>query len=84
MPRAGLEVYHVGRTQEIDAILHDIEMIGRAGASFASWWRTSTGGKELPAPDHPKLRNGEGLSVVDADLSPERRFPGRRGRAYHL
>ena len=34
VPRAGLEYITVGRTQEIAAILHDIEMIEEGGASF--------------------------------------------------
>ena len=34
VPRAGLEYITVGRTQEISAILHDVEMIGEGGASF--------------------------------------------------
>ena len=34
VPRAGLEYITVGRTQEISAILHDLEMIEEGGASF--------------------------------------------------
>ena len=34
VPRAGLEYITVGRTREISAILHDIDMIEEGGASF--------------------------------------------------
>ena len=34
VPRTGLEYITVGRTQEINAILHDIEMIEEGSASF--------------------------------------------------
>ena len=34
VPRVGLEYITVGRTQEISAILHDIEMIGEGSACF--------------------------------------------------
>ena len=34
VPRTGLEYITVGRTQEINAILHDIEMIEEGSASY--------------------------------------------------
>lgn len=80
VPRAGLEYITVGRTQEIDAILHDIEMIGEGGASFRFIVGKYGSGKSFLLQTIRNYATAKGFAVVDADLSPERRFAGTKGQ----
>ena len=79
VPRAGLEYITVGRAREISAILHDIDMIEEGGASFRFIVGKYGSGKSFLL---QTIRNhaARGFAVVDADLSPERRFAGTRGQ----
>ncbi len=80
VPRTGLEYITVGRTQEIAAILHDIEMIGEGGASFRFIVGKYGSGKSFLLQTIRNYATAKGFAVVDADLSPERRFAGTKGQ----
>lgn len=80
VPRAGLEYITVGRTQEIAAILHDIEMIEEGGASFRFIVGKYGSGKSFLLQTIRNYATAKGFVVVDADLSPERRFAGTKGQ----
>ena len=77
VPRTGLEYITVGRTQEINAILHDIEMIEEGSASFRFIVGKYGSGKSFLLQTYATAK---GFAVVDADLSPERRFAGTKGQ----
>lgn len=80
VPRAGLEYITVGRSQEIAAILHDIEMIEEGGASFRFIVGKYGSGKSFLLQTIRNYATAKGFAVVDADLSPERRFAGTKGQ----
>ena len=80
VPRAGLEYITVGRTQEISAILHDVEMIEEGGASFRFIVGKYGSGKSFLLQTIRNYATAKGFVVVDADLSPERRFAGTKGQ----
>ena len=80
VPRVGLEYITVGRAQEIAAILHDIEMIEQGGASFRFIVGKYGSGKSFLLQTIRNYATAKGFAVVDADLSPERRFAGTKGQ----
>lgn len=80
VPRVGLEYITVGRTQEIEAILHDIEMIEQGSASFRFIVGKYGSGKSFLLQTIRNYATMKGFVVVDADLSPERRFAGTKGQ----
>lgn len=80
VPRAGLEYITVGRAQEIEAILHDIDMIEDGGASFRFIVGKYGSGKSFLLQTIRNHATARGFAVVDADLSPERRFAGTKGQ----
>ena len=80
VPRVGLEYITVGRTQEISAILHDIEMIEDGSASFRFVVGKYGSGKSFLLQTIRNYASAKGFVVVDADLSPERRFAGTKGQ----
>ena len=80
VPRVGLEYITVGRTQEITALLHDIEMIQDGGASFRFIVGKYGSGKSFLLQTIRNYAMAKGFAVVDADLSPERRFAGTKGQ----
>lgn len=80
VPRAGLEYITVGRAQEISAILHDIEMIEEGSASFRFIVGKYGSGKSFLLQTIRNYATAKGFAVVDADLSPERRFAGTKGQ----
>lgn len=80
VPRVGLEYITVGRTQEISAILHDIEMIEEGSASFRFIVGKYGSGKSFLLQTIRNYATAKGFAVVDADLSPERRFAGTKGQ----
>jgi len=80
VPRTGLEYITVGRTQEINAILHDIEMIEEGSASFRFIVGKYGSGKSFLLQTIRNYATAKGFAVVDADLSPERRFAGTKGQ----
>ncbi len=80
VPRTGLEYITVGRTQEIAAILHDIDLIQEGGASFRFIVGKYGSGKSFLLQTIRNHATARGFAVVDADLSPERRFAGTKGQ----
>ena len=80
VPRVGLEYITVGRTQEIAAILHDIEMIEEGSASFRFIVGKYGSGKSFLLQTIRNYATAKGFVVVDADLSPERRFAGTKAQ----
>lgn len=80
VPRVGLEYITVGRTQEIATILHDIEMIEDGSASFRFIVGKYGSGKSFLLQTIRNYATAKGFVVVDADLSPERRFAGAKGQ----
>jgi len=80
VPRVGLEYITVGRNQEINAILHDIEMIEDGSASFRFIVGKYGSGKSFLLQTIRNYATAKGFVVVDADLSPERRFAGTKGQ----
>jgi len=80
VPRVGLEYITVGRAQEIATILHDVEMIEEGGASFRFVVGKYGSGKSFLLQTIRNYATAKGFVVVDADLSPERRFAGSKGQ----
>lgn len=80
VPRVGLEYITVGRTQEINAFLHDINMIADGGATFRFIVGKYGSGKSFLLQTIRNYATAKGFVVVDADLSPERRFAGTKGQ----
>ena len=80
VPRIGLPYITVGREIEIDALLHDVDIIEDGGASFRFIVGKYGSGKSFllqTIRSHVMDRN---FVVVDADLSPERRLQGTKGQ----
>lgn len=80
VPRTGLPYITVGREAEIDALLHDVDIISSGGASFRFIVGKYGSGKSFllqTIRSHVMDRN---FVVVDADLSPERRLQGTKGQ----
>jgi len=80
VPRVGLEYITVGRTQEINAFLHDIDIIADGGATFRFIVGKYGSGKSFLLQTIRNYATAKGFVVVDADLSPERRFSGTKGQ----
>ncbi|MCL2058574.1 MAG: ATP-binding protein [Oscillospiraceae bacterium] len=80
VPRVGLEYITVGRAQEIAAILHDIDLISDGSASFRFIVGRYGSGKSFLLQTIRNYATAKGFAVVDADLSPERRFAGTKGQ----
>ena len=80
VPRVGLEYITVGRSLEIAAILHDIDMIEDGSASFRFIVGKYGSGKSFLLQTIRNYATAKGFAVVDADLSPERRFAGTKGQ----
>ncbi|MDF2587610.1 MAG: biotin carboxylase [Anaerocolumna sp.] len=80
VPRVGLPYIAVGREKEINAFLHDIDIIAEGGASFRFVVGRYGSGKSFLL---QMLRNyvmDKNFVVIDADLSPERRLSGTKGQ----
>ena len=80
VPRVGLQYVTVGRTQEIDALLRDVEIITDGGASFRFIMGKYGSGKSFLLQTIRNYVMAKNFVVVDADLSPERRLQGTRGQ----
>lgn len=80
VPRIGLPYIAVGRRKEIEALLHDVDIVGEGGASFRFIVGRYGSGKSFllqTIRNHVMDRN---FVVADADLSPERRLQGNQGQ----
>lgn len=79
-PRTGIEHLAVGRKEEIDAIVTDLDNVGEGGAAFRVVSGPFGSGKSFLlqlARNYALERN---YVVMDADLSPERRLTGTQGQ----
>ena len=80
VPRVGLPHITVGRSAEIDALLHDVEIIAEGGASFRFIVGKYGSGKSFLLQTIRNYVMAKNFVVMDADLSPERRLQGTRGQ----
>ena len=80
VPRIGLPYVTVGRKNEIQALLHDVEIIADGGASFRFIVGKYGSGKSFLLQTIRNYAMDKGFIVADADLSPERRLQGTRGQ----
>ena len=80
VPRVGLPYITVGRKEEIDALLHDVDIIADGGASFRFIVGKYGSGKSFLLQTVRNYVMAKNFVVVDADLSPERRLQGTRGQ----
>lgn len=80
VPRVGLPYVTVGRKAEIDALLHDVDIIADGGASFRFIVGKYGSGKSFLLQTIRNYVMAKDFVVVDADLSPERRLQGTRGQ----
>ena len=80
VPRIGLPYIAVGRKNEIEALLHDVEIISEGGASFRFIVGRYGSGKSFLIQMIRNYVMDKGFIVADADLSPERRLQGTRGQ----
>ena len=80
VPRIGLRHIAVGRQNEVNAFLHDLETIEDRGGSFRIVAGQYGSGKSFLL---QMIRNNameRNFVVADADLSPERRLTGTKGQ----
>ncbi|MBR5414307.1 MAG: ATP-binding protein [Thermoguttaceae bacterium] len=80
VPRIGLPYIAVGRKSEIEALLHDVDVIGEGGASFRFVVGRYGSGKSFLIQTIRNYVMDRGFIVADADLSPERRLHGTQGQ----
>lgn len=80
VPRIGLPYVTVGRKSEIEALLHDVDIISEGGASFRFIVGRYGSGKSFLIQTIRNYVMDKGFIVADADLSPERRLQSTRGQ----
>ena len=80
VPRIGLPYITVGRKSEIQALLHDVDIISEGGASFRFIVGRYGAGKSFLLQTIRNYVMDRSFIVADADLSPERRLQGTRGQ----
>ncbi len=80
VPRIGLPYITVGRKNEIQALLHDVDIIADGGASFRFIVGRYGAGKSFLLQTIRNYVMDKGFIVADADLTPERRLQGTRGQ----
>ncbi len=80
VPRIGLPYITVGREAEINAFLHDVDIIADGGASFRFIVGKYGSGKSFLLQTIRNYAMDKNFVVADADLSPERRLQGTRGQ----
>ena len=80
VPRIGLPYITVGRKNEIEALLHDVDIISEGGASFRFIVGRYGSGKSFLLQTIRNYVMDRGFIVADADLSPERRLQGTKGQ----
>ena len=76
VPRVGLPYITVGRETEINALLHDVDIIAEGGASFRFIVGKYGSGKSFLLHSIRSYVMDRNFVVVDADLSPERLLLG--------
>ena len=80
VPRIGLPYITVGRKNEIQALLHDVDIIADGGASFRFIVGRYGSGKSFLIQTIRNFVMDKNFIVADADLSPERRLKGNQGQ----
>lgn len=80
VPRIGLPYITVGRKTEIEALLHDVDVIQEGGASFRFIVGRYGSGKSFLLQTIRNYVMDKNFVVVDGDLSPERRLQGSKGQ----
>lgn len=80
VPRTGLPYIAVGRETEINALLHDVDIISDGGASFRFIMGKYGSGKSFLLQTIRNYVMDKNFVVADADLSPERRLQGTKGQ----
>lgn len=80
VPRIGLPYVTVGRKTEIEALLHDVDVIAAGGASFRFIVGRYGSGKSFLLQTIRNYVMDRNFVVVDGDLSPERRLQGSKGQ----
>ena len=80
VPRIGLPYITVGRETEINALLHDVEIIADGGAAFRFIVGKYGSGKSFLLQTIRSYVMDRNFVVADADLSPERRLQGTKGQ----
>ena len=80
VPRIGLPYITVGRKAEIEALLHDVDVIQEGGASFRFIVGRYGSGKSFLLQTIRNYVMDKNFVVVDGDLSPERRLQGSKGQ----
>ena len=79
VPRVGLPYITVGRKNEIEALLHDVDMISEGGASFRFLVGRYGSGKSFLIQAIRNYVMDKNFIVADADLSPGAAAPGNAG-----
>lgn len=80
VPRTGLGYIAVGRTAEINALLHDVDITEEGGAFFRFIVGRYGSGKSFMLQTMRQHLMDRGFVTADADLSPERRLMGTKVR----
>ena len=80
VPRIGLPYITVGRKAEIEALLHDVDVIQEGGASCRFIVGRYGSGKSFLLQTIRNYVMDKNFVVVDGDLSPERRLQGSKGQ----
>lgn len=80
VPRIGLPYITVGRKAEIEALLHDVDIVSQGGASFRFIVGRYGSGKSFLLQTIRNYVMDKNFVVVDGDLSPERRLEGGNGK----
>lgn len=80
VPRIGLSYITVGRKEEIEALIHDVDIIQDGGASFRFIVGRYGSGKSFLLQTIRNYVMDKNFVVVDGDLSPERRLQGSKGQ----
>ena len=80
VPRTGLGYIAVGRTAEINALLHDVDIPEQGGAFFRFIVGRYGSGKSFLLQTVRQHVMDRGFVTADADLSPERRLMGSKGQ----
>ena len=84
VPRLGLHLIQVGRKQEVEAMLADLERIGQGGATFRIVVGRFGSGKSFFMNLVRNLALQKRMVVVQADMSMERRLQASGGEARAL
>lgn len=79
VPRLGLEHVAVGREQEMQVLLQDLEQVAAGGAAFRFVVGRYGAGKSFTLQLMRNHAMEQGFVVADADLTPERRLAGSSG-----